>query len=46
MQESIFDIAYDNPLWKVVSLAISLVCLLLLIFLIVNAKRRTSKLKI
>ncbi|CAK9165190.1 unnamed protein product [Ilex paraguariensis] len=45
-QENMFNNAYGAFSWEVLSFAISIVFLLLFIFLFINARRRTSKLKI
>ncbi|KAK6936056.1 hypothetical protein RJ641_033086 [Dillenia turbinata] len=46
MRESILYYSDGVPLWKVISLATSLFLLVFLVFLFVNARRRTMKIKV
>ncbi|XP_057955703.1 protein-tyrosine sulfotransferase isoform X4 [Malania oleifera] len=44
-QESVYNSSYGAPSWKVLSIAIFIALQLFLVFLFVNARRRTLKLK-
>lgn len=46
MWESMFNNSYGGVLWKVVSLVMTIILLLCLFVLFVNARRRTSKVKV